>query len=44
MDLPVRYAARVYGAPSIDRFAEASLLLCLAIAGYRRLWMKPVEL
>jgi len=42
IDVPVRYGARTYGAPNISRFTEGPMLLRLAMAGYDRLWMRPV--
>jgi glycosyltransferase involved in cell wall biosynthesis len=42
-NIPIRYQARIYGEPNIHRFPEGLLLLRLAAAGYRRLWVKPVR-
>jgi SAM-dependent methyltransferase len=43
VNLPVRYGARRYGETNIHRFSEGTLLLRLAVAGYRRLWLRPVD-
>jgi glycosyltransferase involved in cell wall biosynthesis len=43
INLPVRYGARTYGDTNIRRFSEGALLLRLAAAGYRRIWIRPVE-
>ena len=39
VNVPVRYGARRYGETNIHRFSEGVLLLRLAAAGYRRLWL-----
>jgi SAM-dependent methyltransferase len=41
--LPVRYGARAYGDTNIQRFSSGGTLLKLALAGYRRLLVQPVE-
>lgn len=41
-NLPVRYRARTYGETNIERFSGGALLLRLAIAGYRRIWIRSV--
>jgi SAM-dependent methyltransferase len=43
LNIPVRYRARVYGDTNIRRFSEGGTLLKLAAAGYRRMWVRPVE-
>ena len=43
LNVPVRYGARTYGEPNISRFPDGARLLRLALAGYRRIWMRPVE-
>jgi hypothetical protein len=40
-NLPVRYRARIYGETNIQRFSGGGSLLRLAIAGYRRIWVRP---
>jgi SAM-dependent methyltransferase len=42
-NLPVRYRARLYGETNIQRFSGGAALLRLAIAGYRRIWVRPVS-
>jgi hypothetical protein len=41
LNVPVRYGARSYGAPNIQRFTEGPLLLRLALGGFRRIWIRP---
>jgi hypothetical protein len=43
LNVPVRYGARTYGAPNIQRFSEGGMLARLAAAGFRRIWMRPAE-
>jgi hypothetical protein len=43
INVPVRYRARVYGEPEIDRFPDSKLLFRLAAAGFRRMWVQPVQ-
>jgi SAM-dependent methyltransferase len=42
LNLPVRYGARGYGEPNIQRMTEGPLLLRLALGGFRRIWVRPV--
>jgi SAM-dependent methyltransferase len=42
LNLPVRYGARDYGEPNIQRMTEGPLLLRLALGGFRRIWVRPV--
>jgi SAM-dependent methyltransferase len=41
-NVPVRYRARIYGDTNIHRFSGGAVLLRLAIAGYRRIWVHPI--
>jgi hypothetical protein len=43
VNLPVRYAARVYGDTNIQRFSCGGRLLRLSGAGYRRIWVAPLS-
>jgi SAM-dependent methyltransferase len=43
LNVPIRYGARAYGAPNIQRFSEGPMLLRLALGGFRRIWMRPVR-
>jgi SAM-dependent methyltransferase len=43
VNVPVRYAARVYGETNIHRFRQGWLLVRLAFAGFRRIWIEPVD-
>ncbi len=43
VNVPVRYGARRYGETNIHRFSEGARLFRLAIAGYRRLWLRPID-
>jgi SAM-dependent methyltransferase len=43
LNVPVRYGARVYGDTNIQRFSDGGLLARLAVAGYRRIWVRPIE-
>jgi hypothetical protein len=43
VNVPVRYGARTYGAPNIQRFSEGGMLARLALAGFRRIWMRPAD-
>jgi SAM-dependent methyltransferase len=43
LNVPVRYQPRVYGETNIDRFSDGAMLARLALAGYRRLWLRPVD-
>lgn len=43
VNVPVRYAARTYGATKIERFPGARQLARLALAGFRRIWVSPVD-
>jgi len=42
-NVPVRYRARVYGQTNIRRFRHGAMLARLAMAGYRRIWVRPVS-
>jgi hypothetical protein len=42
VNVPVRYQARRYGDTNIHRFRHGWMLLRLAIAGFRRIWVRPV--
>jgi glycosyltransferase involved in cell wall biosynthesis len=42
LNIPVRYGARVYGDTNIQRFSHGGMLFKLALAGYRRIWVRPV--
>jgi SAM-dependent methyltransferase len=42
-NLPVRYQARVYGDTNIRRFSAGGRLARLAVAGYRRIWVRPTS-
>jgi SAM-dependent methyltransferase len=44
LNIPVRYGARTYGETNIQRFSHGGMLARLAVAGFRRIWIKPVEL
>jgi len=41
-NVPVRYQARIYGDTNIRRFHHGWMLLRLAVAGYQRIWVRPV--
>lgn len=43
LNLPVRYAARTYGDSKIDRFRGGRQLARLAAAGFKRIWISPVD-
>jgi len=43
LNVPVRYGARTYGETNIQRFSEGGKLARLAAAGFRRIWVDPVE-
>jgi glycosyltransferase involved in cell wall biosynthesis len=43
VNIPVRYGARSYGETNIQRFSHGGMLAKLALAGYRRIWMRPVK-
>jgi hypothetical protein len=43
LNVPVRYAARTYGDTNMPRFSTGGQLARLAIAGFRRIWIRPVE-
>jgi SAM-dependent methyltransferase len=43
LNIPVRYHPRVYGETNIRRFSHGGMLLRLALAGYRRIWVRPVD-
>ena len=43
INVPVRYRARIYGEPQIDRFPDGRMLFRLAAAGFRRIWLQPVS-
>jgi hypothetical protein len=43
INIPVRYRARTYGAPQINRLPDGAMLFRLAIAGFRRIWLQPVS-
>ncbi len=42
INVPVRYRARIYGEPQIDRFPDGRMLFRLAATGFRRIWLQPV--
>jgi len=42
VDVPVRYGARNYGESKMRRFPVGGTFLRLTVAGYRRLWLRPV--
>lgn len=41
-NVPVRYRARIYGDTNIRRFHHGWMLMRLALAGYERIWVRPV--
>jgi SAM-dependent methyltransferase len=43
VNVPVRYAARIYGDTNIHRFSHGWMLVRLALAGFRRIWLRPVK-
>jgi SAM-dependent methyltransferase len=43
LNVPIRYRARAYGETNIQRFSHGGMLLRLAAAGYRRIWVRPVD-
>jgi SAM-dependent methyltransferase len=43
LDLPIRYAARTYGDSKMERFPVGGQLARLAAAGFRRIWVEPVD-
>lgn len=43
LNVPVRYAARTYGETKMERFPVGGKLVRLAVGGFRRIWMRPVE-
>lgn len=43
VNVPVRYRARIYGETNIRRFAHGGMLFRLSLAGYRRIWARPVR-
>jgi SAM-dependent methyltransferase len=43
LNVPVRYRARVYGEPQIDRFPDGRRLFKLAASGFRCIWLDPVR-
>jgi glycosyltransferase involved in cell wall biosynthesis len=43
VNIPVRYGARSYGETNIQRFSGGTLLLRLAGAGFRRVWIRALE-
>lgn len=43
VNVPVRYQARMYGETNIQRFGHGGMLARLVLAGYRRLWLRPVD-
>jgi SAM-dependent methyltransferase len=42
-DVPVRYRARYYGESKMRRFPVGGTFFRLAVAGFRRLWVRPVD-
>jgi SAM-dependent methyltransferase len=43
LNVPVRYRARTYGETNIERFSGGGMLAKLAAAGFRRIWIRPLE-
>lgn len=43
VNVPVRYGARTYGAPNIQRFSSGAELLRLSVAAFRHIWIRPVS-
>jgi SAM-dependent methyltransferase len=43
LNVPVRYGARTYGETNMPRFNTGGQLARLAVAGFRRIWIRPVE-
>jgi SAM-dependent methyltransferase len=43
LNVPVRYGTRTYGETNIQRFSGGGMLARLAVAGFRRIWMRPVD-
>jgi SAM-dependent methyltransferase len=43
VNLPVRYGARTYGEPNIQRFSSGAELLRLAVAAFRHMWVRPLS-
>src|SRR5947209_15942543 len=43
LNVPVRYGTRTYGTSNMRRFSYGGTLTRLALAGYRRLWVNPVN-
>jgi glycosyltransferase involved in cell wall biosynthesis len=43
LNVPVRYGARTYGETNIERFSGGGMLARLAAAGFRRIWIRPLE-
>lgn len=43
LNLPVRYTARSYGDSKMERFPVGRQLARLAAAGFRRIWISPVD-
>ncbi len=43
LNVPVRYGARTYGDTNIQRFSGGGQLARLAVGGFRRIWIRPVE-
>jgi hypothetical protein len=42
-NLPVRYRARRYGDTNIQRFSGGAMLAKLVVAGFRRIWVRPLS-
>ena len=42
-NLPVRYRARRYGEIEIQRFSGGAMLAKLVVAGFRRIWVRPLS-
>lgn len=43
LNVPVRYTARTYGETKMERFPVGGQLARLAAAGFRRIWISPVD-
>ena len=43
LNVPVRYGARTYGDTNMPRFSTGGQLARLALAGFRRIWIRPVD-
>jgi hypothetical protein len=43
LNLPVRYASRIYGDTKMERFSYGGVLARLTAEGFRRIWVSPVS-